>query len=99
MPYSLSGFFDYFESTNLAPQGLCLLWRPDLIWLHVVSDGLIALAYFSIPIVLSVFVIKRPDFGFGWVIFAFAIFVTHVEPRMFSGSRPCGFRTMVRRVP
>jgi signal transduction histidine kinase len=76
MPNSLSGLLDYFDSTDLAPHGLCLLWRPELIWLHVVSDGLIALAYFSIPIVLSVFVLKRPDFGFGWVIFAFVVFIT-----------------------
>jgi signal transduction histidine kinase len=76
MPHSISSFLNYFDSTNLAPHGLCLLWRPELIWLHVLSDGLIALAYFSIPIVLSVFLYKRPDFGFGWVICAFAIFIT-----------------------
>ena|SRR6266700_1128256 len=33
-------------------------------------------AYFSIPIVLSVFISKRPDFGFGWVIVAFVVFIT-----------------------
>jgi len=72
----LAQFFDYFSSADLAPHGLCLLWRPELIWLHVVSDTIIALSYFSIPIVLSVFVSKRPDFGFGWVIWAFAVFIT-----------------------
>jgi signal transduction histidine kinase len=72
----ISALSGYFDSTQLAPHGLCLLWRPELIWLHVVSDGFIALAYFSIPIVLSVFVSKRPDFGFGWVICAFVVFIT-----------------------
>ena len=72
----VSGFVDYFDSTNLAPHGLCLLWRPELIWLHVLSDSFIAAAYFSIPIVLSVFMSKRPDFGFGWVICAFVVFIT-----------------------
>src|SRR5215472_16886796 len=76
MPAPLAQFFDYFSSTDLAPHGLCLLWRPELIWLHVASDTIIALSYFSIPIVLSVFVSKRPDFGFGWVLWAFAIFIT-----------------------
>jgi signal transduction histidine kinase len=76
MPSALAGLFAYFDSANLAPHGLCLLWRPELIWLHVVSDSFIALAYFSIPIVLSVFFVKRPDFGFGWVICAFVIFIT-----------------------
>jgi signal transduction histidine kinase len=72
----ISALFNYFDSTQLSPHGLCLLWRPELIWLHVLSDGFIALAYFSIPIVLSVFISKRPDFGFGWVICAFVVFIT-----------------------
>jgi signal transduction histidine kinase len=72
----LAQVFDYFNSADLAPHGLCLLWRPELIWLHVASDSIIALSYFSIPIVLAVFASKRPDFGFGWVLFAFAVFIT-----------------------
>jgi PAS domain S-box-containing protein len=52
-----------------------LLWRPELIWLHVLSDSVTALAYFSIPVVLAVFVSKRPDVQFGWVFWAFAIFI------------------------
>ena len=72
-----------FESSTLSPHGICLLWRPELIWLHVVSDTLIALSYFSIPFALSIFVSKRPDVEFGWVFWAFAIFImacglTHV---------------------
>src|ERR1700704_6436766 len=30
-----------FDNANLAPHGICLLWRPELIWLHVASDALI----------------------------------------------------------
>ena len=37
------------DSSTLSPHGICLLWRPELIWLHVTSDAIIALAYFSIP--------------------------------------------------
>src|SRR5581483_224721 len=71
------------DSSTLSPHGICLLWRPELIWLHVVSDAIIALSYFSIPIALSIFVSKRPDVEFGWVFWAFAIFImacgmTHV---------------------
>jgi signal transduction histidine kinase len=72
-----------FDSANLAPHGICLLWRPELIYLHVISDALIAIAYFSIPFVLALFVTKRSDVEFGWVFWAFAIFIlacgaTHV---------------------
>ena len=66
-----------------SPHGICLLWEPELIWLHVVSDALIAMAYFSIPFALAIFVSKRRDIKFGWVYWAFAIFIlacglTHV---------------------
>lgn len=64
------------DSSTLSPHGICLLWRPELIWLHVMSDAIIALSYFSIPVALSIFVSKRPDVEFGWVFWAFAIFIT-----------------------
>jgi signal transduction histidine kinase/CheY-like chemotaxis protein len=52
------------------------LWRPELIWLNVISDAIIALSYFSIPFALALFVSKRSDVEFGWVFWAFAIFIT-----------------------
>ncbi len=64
-----------FDVSNLSPHGLCLLWRPELVWLHIISDAVIALAYYSIPIVLAVFVTRRTDVAFGWVFWAFAIFI------------------------
>lgn len=67
---------DLLNTSTFSPHGLCLLWQPDLIWLHVASDAIIALAYFSIPFALSIFVSKRRDFEFGWVFWAFAIFIT-----------------------
>jgi PAS domain S-box-containing protein len=72
-----------FDGTALSPHGLCLLWRPELIWLHVGSDSIIALAYFSIPFALAVFVSRRPDVRYGWVFWSFATFImacgmTHV---------------------
>ena len=77
----------YFErildSSMFSPHGICLLWEPELIWLHVVSDACIAAAYFSIPFALTILVTKRRDLQFGWVFWAFAIFImacglTHV---------------------
>jgi PAS domain S-box-containing protein len=71
------------DEGSLSPHGLCLLWRPELIWLHVGSDALIALSYFSIPFALAVFVSRRPDVKYGWVFWSFAAFImacglTHV---------------------
>ena len=60
---------------GLAPHGYCLLWDPALIWTHVVSDALIGLAYFSIPLVLGRFLAQRRDVEFGWVVWLFAAFI------------------------
>ncbi|AWN43529.1 ATP-binding protein [Methylobacterium durans] len=65
-----------WEVDSLAPHGICLLWRPELIWTHVVADTLIALAYFSIPGALATFVSRRPDIVFGWMFWSFAVFIT-----------------------
>ena len=35
------------------PHGWCFTWVPGLLWLHVVSDGLIAIAYVTIPLTLQ----------------------------------------------
>ena len=63
------------DSSTLSPHGICLLWEPELIWLHVVSDAIIAASYFSIPFALSFVVWKRPDFQFGWIAWSFAAFI------------------------
>lgn len=57
------------------PHGMCYLWRADVLSLHVISDALIALAYFSIPFTLIYFVRKRKDLGFQWIIVCFAAFI------------------------
>ena len=63
-------------SSGLMPHGFCYQWRPALIWLHAVSDTLIALAYFLIPIALVYFVRKRRDLPFGWMFVCFGAFIT-----------------------
>jgi len=69
-------FFErLLDSSMFSPHGICLLWEPQLIWLHVASDVVIAAAYFSIPVALSIFVSKRRDVDFGWVFWAFALFI------------------------
>ncbi|MGA2246938.1 MAG: PAS domain S-box protein [Verrucomicrobiota bacterium] len=56
------------------PLGGCYLWTQSLIALHAVSDALIALAYYSIPITLFYFVRQRKDLKFHWVLGCFAVF-------------------------
>lgn len=60
---------------DFMPHGHCYFWRPDILWTHVLSDGIIALAYFSIPVTLVYFLNKRTDFPFRGVIALFAAFI------------------------
>lgn len=57
------------------PHGHCYMWEPVLLWLHVISDSLIAMAYFTIPLTLIVFVRRRKDLQFHWMFLCFAIFI------------------------
>lgn len=68
-------FSDWFSSRGLMPHGFCYQWQPALIWLHAISDTLIALAYFSIPAALIYFVRRRRDTPFGWMFICFSGFI------------------------
>src|SRR5438046_668313 len=72
-----------FSAEGFMPHGMCYLWQPGVLALHVVSDALIALAYATIPFTLLYFVRKRRDLQFNWMFVCFAVFIvacgtTHV---------------------
>ncbi|WP_237397207.1 GAF domain-containing protein [Okeania sp. KiyG1] len=50
-----------FSPTQYMPHGSCYLWQTSLVWLHLLSDLLIAIAYFSIPTMLLYFLYKRKN--------------------------------------
>lgn len=50
-----------FSPTQYMPHGSCYLWKTSLVWLHLLSDLLIAVAYFSIPAMLLYFLYKRKN--------------------------------------
>ena len=57
------------------PHGMCYLWRPGILSLHVVSDSLIAVAYFAIASTLAWFVSKRQDLPFKNIFAMFSLFI------------------------
>jgi PAS domain S-box-containing protein len=72
-----------FRPGDFMPHGYCYLWNPGLVWLHVISDALIALSYFAIPFILLWFMRKRRDLPFSWMFGLFGVFIvacgtTHV---------------------
>jgi signal transduction histidine kinase/CheY-like chemotaxis protein len=63
------------DNATLSPHGICLLWRPALLWTHAIADGLISLAYLSIPAALAAIILRRRDIPFGWLAWCFALFI------------------------
>ncbi len=69
------------------PHGMCYLWEPDLLWLHVVSDLATGLSYWAIPPTLLVLVVRaRREVPGGaqytsrglpheWIFFMFGLFI------------------------
>ncbi len=72
---------------SFMPHGMCYLWEPDLLWLHVVSDFLTGAAYYAIAVALLVLVVRArkevPDgaeyavrgLPHEWVFLAFGVFI------------------------
>jgi PAS domain S-box-containing protein len=76
-------FRQLFLSGDFQPHGFCYRWNSGLVWLNVLSDTLIALAYFTIPFTLLWFIRKRRDLPFSWMFALFGVFIiacgtTHV---------------------
>ena len=66
---------DFFGIKNPMPHGYCLSWSPVLLWLHVISDVLITVAYYSIPLMLVYFIRRRKDMAYPWLGRMFAVFI------------------------
>lgn len=73
----------WFSGEQFLPHGHCYMWTPGILWMHVIADILIAMAYFSIPFVLIHVARRRRDLPFNWLLVAFGVFIvscglTHV---------------------
>jgi PAS domain S-box-containing protein len=62
-------------SPDFMPHGYCYLWDPGMVWLHVISDGLITLSYYCIPVVLIYFIRKNRDLPFNRIFWMFGTFI------------------------
>lgn len=68
-------FFDNFVSPhNFIPHEHCYLWKPELIWLHLLSDLIIALSYYSLAVFLVYFAHHRQDLHWRWILWLFGAF-------------------------
>jgi len=68
-------FLTKLFSSDFMGHGYCYLWQPGIVWLHTISDTMIALSYYVIPLALVYFVRKRRDLPFHWMFLMFGIFI------------------------
>jgi light-regulated signal transduction histidine kinase (bacteriophytochrome) len=73
----------WFDSNHFMPHGHCYFWTPGVLWMHVVSDILVTMAYFAIPFVLLHIARQRRDLPFKGLFICFSVFIvacglTHV---------------------
>jgi len=63
------------RSADFMPHGYCYQWDPRIVWLHVISDGLITLSYYCIPLALVYLIRRRRDLPFNWIFWMFGLFI------------------------
>jgi C4-dicarboxylate-specific signal transduction histidine kinase len=68
-------FFQKLLVSDFMPHGHCYFWSPTIVWLQVISNSLIAIAYYSIPLTLLYFVRQRKDLVFPWMFVLFGTFI------------------------
>ena len=74
-PASFGEFWQRLFRPDFMPHGHCYFWRHDLLILHIVSDLMIVLAYYSIPLALFWFVRKKKELPFNWLFVMFGAFI------------------------
>jgi PAS domain S-box-containing protein len=71
----MQSLINFFGASGFIPHGYCLTWSSWLLWLHVLSDALIVLAYYSIPLSLVYFIRQRKDLPYPWLFALFGLFI------------------------
>lgn len=62
-------------TSDYMAHGFCFSWETPLVWLHVSSDIVTGIAYYSIPLAMFYFVAKRRDLPFYSIFIFFATFI------------------------
>ena len=71
----MTEFFRNLFASDFMPHGVCFLWNAGVLWLHAISDTIIAVSYYLIPLALVYFVRRRKDLPFNWIFVMFGVFI------------------------
>ncbi len=72
---NLSWFSRLIDTTDFPPRWNCGTWSFPHGWTHIIADLAIFLAYFTIPVILILFIRKRPNLPFPRIFWLFAAFI------------------------
>lgn len=64
-----------FVLAEFLPQGAAYDYATDILWMSVAADGMIALAFLSIPVGLIYLAQQRRDLPAPWLVYLFALFI------------------------
>lgn len=80
-------FANGFGDQSFMPHGMCYLWVPQLLWMHVSSDLLIGVSYLAISSTLIYLIYRaREDMPFSWIFVAFGVFILACAGTHFMGA-------------
>ena len=71
----MADFLTRLFSSDFMPHGHCYLWQPAMVWLQVVSNFSIGVAYLSISVTLVHLVRRVRGLPFQWMYVAFGVFI------------------------
>lgn len=72
----MEAWYQWLLGKEFLPHGQCYLWKTDVLLTHVISDGIISISYFSIPIALGVLLRYRLDLAnFRYMVWLFMLFI------------------------
>lgn len=71
----LDTLINLFSVSGVMPHGYCFHWEPYLIWINVISDAVITVSYYFIPVAMLYFLVKKPDFEYKKLLGLFSLFI------------------------
>ncbi len=75
LPGAMPNLTEIFSSEWFMPHGHCYRWEPGLVWLQVLTNGAIGVAYAGIAFALTVLVRRVRDIPFKLIYLAFGAFI------------------------
>jgi signal transduction histidine kinase len=67
--------FALFSEQSFMPHGHCYLWTPSMVWLQVLTNGIIGLSYVAISATLVDFMRKVEELPLRFLYVAFGVFI------------------------